>query len=87
MAHGGDPIASNYPVESALDLVRVITHLRSDLAEHPEDWENGTLAQFLDAMAAWVESFPKSYINSAEPIPEPDWRFVADILRAARIYE
>jgi hypothetical protein len=54
MAHGGDPLASSYSVESARDLIAVVTSLRSELIERPEEWENATLEHFLDAMAAWL---------------------------------
>ena len=87
VAHGGDPLAQNFPVDSARDLVAVITRLRSDLTEHADEWENSTLERFLDAMAAWLSAFPQSYINTGESTPDPDWRFVADLLRAARVYE
>jgi hypothetical protein len=87
MARGGDPLSSAYPVESANDLIAVVTHLWMNLRAHPEDWENPTLESFLQAMAAWLASFPQVYVNNEWPIPQPDWRFVADALRAARIYE
>ena len=87
MAHGGDPLSSDYVVESARDLVAVITHLRTDLDENPDAWENATLASFLDAMGAWLASFPQSYVNTGRSVPNPDWRFVADVLCAARVYE
>jgi hypothetical protein len=87
MAHGGDPLASSYSVESARDLIAVVTSLRSELIERPEEWENATLEHFLDAMAAWLSAFPQSYVNTGEAVPNPDWRFVADVLRAARVYE
>lgn len=38
-------------------------------------------------MEAWLGAFPQSYLNTGQQVPEPDWRFVADVLRAARIYE
>ena len=87
MANGDDSLASSYSVGSARDLITVVTSLRSDLIERPEEWENVTLERFLDAMAAWLAAFPQSYIDADESVLEPEWRFVADLLRAARIYE
>jgi hypothetical protein len=46
-----------------------------------------TLGRFLEAMAAWLEAFPQSDISWGEAIPEPDWRFIAELLLAAREYE
>ena len=87
MTQGGEPLAPDYPVGSAGDLISVIAALRSDLIERPDDWENATLERFLDAMAAWLSAFPQPYINTGEAVPDPHWRFVADLLCAARIYE
>jgi hypothetical protein len=87
MSDATDPLASNYSVESTRDLIAVVTSLRSNLIERPEEWENGTLERFLDAMAAWLSAFPQSYVNTDHAVPDPDWRFVADVLRAARVYE
>ena len=87
MAHGGDPLAFEYEVNDMRDLIAVITHLRTHLAAHPDEWENLTLDDFLGAIASWLAVFPQSYINNGQPTPEPDWRFVADVLRAGRIYE
>ena len=87
MEHGGDPLASSYTVESARDLIAVITSIRWNLSNRPDEFENPTLERFLDAMAAWLSSFPQSYVNTGQPIPEPDWRFAAALLRAARVYE
>jgi len=87
MAHVGDPLAFDYEVNDVRDLVVVITHLRTHLATHPEEWENPTLESFLGAIAAWLATFPQSYVNMGQPVPSPDWQFVADVLRAGRIYE
>lgn len=83
----GDPLAYDYPVESLHDLIAVVTSLWTNLQAHPDQWENPTLEQFLQAMAAWLASFPQMYVNLGRPVPEPDWQFVADVLRAARVCE
>ena len=87
MVERADPLAADYSVQSVGDLIVVITRLRSDLAENPDGWENPTLDRFLEAMAAWLSAFPQSYVNCGQDVPKPDWRFVADVLRAARVYE
>jgi hypothetical protein len=87
MVNGSDPLGSDYSVESAHDLVAVVTRMRTDLAENPDGWENPTLERFLEAMAAWLAMFPQSYVNTDQVVPNPDWRFVADVLLAARVYE
>ena len=87
MAHGGDPLSSDYDVNDVRDLIVVITHLRTHLAAHEEEWENRTIDDYLAAIAAWLASFPASYVNNGQPVPNPDWRFVADVLRVGRVYE
>ncbi len=87
MVRPGDPLSAKYPVDSVRDLISVVTHPRSNPEARPDEWENPSLERFLEAMAAWLSAFPQSYKNTGQTIPEPDWRFVADCLRAARIYE
>ena len=87
MAHGGDPLAFDYEVDVVLDLIVVVTSLRAHLAAHPDEWENDTIDSFLGGIAGWLASFPQSYLNGGQPVPAPDWRFVADVLRVGRIYE
>jgi hypothetical protein len=84
---GGDPLALDYPVQSLHDLIAVVTALGSDLVAHRDQWENPTLEGFLQAMAAWLATFPQAYVNLGKAVPQPDWQFVADVLRAARVYE
>ena len=87
MTHSEDPLLSGYEVNDVADLIVVITRLRTHLVAHPEEWENPTLDEFLAAIAAWLSAFPQSYLNNGMPVPVPDWHFVADVLRAGRIYE
>ena len=83
----GDPLAFDYPIESVQDVLAVLTHLRTNLESDPDCWENPTLPRFLEAMSAWLSTFPQVYINLDEPVPDADWKLLADCLRAARIYE
>lgn len=83
----GDPLAFDYPIESLQDVLVVLTHLRTNLESDPDSWENSTLPGFLEAMAAWLSTFPQAYVNLDESVPEADWKLLADCLRAARIYE
>jgi hypothetical protein len=87
MADGRDPLAFDYEVNDVHDLVAVVAYMRSHLAAHPDEWENDTIDRFLAAIAAWLDAFPQSYLNTGQAVPTPDWRFVADVLRVGRIYE
>jgi hypothetical protein len=42
----------------------------------------------LEALAAWVEDMDGYYLNQGKAVPEkPDWKHVADMLMAAKLYE
>ena len=52
----------------------------------PDGWENGTIATFLSAMAAWTAD--NSRTNGPARLPEePSWRSFAKILLAGKMYE
>jgi hypothetical protein len=75
-------------VNSKSDVVQFVEELRADLAENPNEWENPTLDRFLDAMAAWVKASDNYYRNTGRPVPDNvSWRFFAEVLAVARIYE
>jgi hypothetical protein len=61
--------------------------MQADLLEHPEDWENHTLARFLDALAAVLEALPLSYQHQGRQLPDPSWALFAQALVCATGYE
>lgn len=75
-------------VKTKEELIQFIHHLRKDLLANEEEWENVSLADYLDAMAAWMEDMDGYYKNTGQPIPEQaSWKTLADILFAATMYE
>lgn len=75
-------------VNSREDLIAFVRALRDDFKDNPQEWENDTLAFYLDAMAAWIEDMDGVYKNIGEQPPtEPSWQVVAKILLAAKAYE
>ena len=47
-----------------------------------------TLADYLEAMAAWIQDAEGYYRNSGQPVPQqPSWHNFAEILSAAKVYE
>ncbi|MGY5360334.1 DUF7660 family protein [Cronobacter dublinensis] len=40
-------------------------------------------------MASWIEDMDGYYLNKGLPVPDHNvnWAFIADILRAAKVYE
>ncbi|MCX5370294.1 hypothetical protein OG613_15015 [Streptomyces sp. NBC_00015] len=70
------------------DFVVFLAAALADLRDRPEEWENRTLGNFLEAWGAWVGDMPGWYANRGEVVPEqPDWHLLAAMVMAARIYE
>jgi hypothetical protein len=73
------------------DLAELISLLREDLHNNPDDWENHTLDHFLEAMEAYTRGVDKYYKFNKIPVDadaaSPQWQVFADILLGARIYE
>ena len=67
-----------FVAETTGDLVRVIEALREDLNRNPDNWENPSLDRYLEALSAWIA-------DTSSVCKDPV--FIADALRAARIYE
>ncbi len=75
-------------IRSREDLASFILNLSHDLRDHPARWENATLGDFLEALAAWCIDMPGYFHNRDEPQPEqPDWQLVGRMLLAASMYE
>ena len=75
-------------VRSKAEFLEFLEALRASLRDSPEQWENPTLERYLEALAAWVDACEYSYRNRGEPVPSGiNWRFMAEALAAAQIYE
>lgn len=75
-------------IESKSDFISFVELLVQNLRDNPEEWENKTLPDFLQAVASWTEDMEGYYENNDIPLPEHiNWRVIADILVAAKMYE
>ena len=70
-------------IETRADLAEFVRALLGDLQRKPETWENQTLDRYLEAMAAWIESSGEV----REEWDSPSWRYIGELLIAAKIYE
>ena len=78
----------NKSIRSREDFVAFVKALSKDLHDNPATWENANLERFLEALGAWVVDMDGYYINQDKPVPQqPDWKVVADMLMAAKMYE
>lgn len=75
-------------VASRDDFVDFVRALRDDLSASPEEWQNATLADFLEALSGWVQDMDGYYENNRLPVPaSPKWKNVAEMMLAAKYYE
>jgi len=75
-------------IKTKENFLAFVHELSKSYYDDPESWENNNLGTFLDALASWVEDMEGFYINHGLPIPENlDWKFMANMLGAAKIYE
>jgi len=52
------------------------------------EWVNKDLPSYFESMVSWIEDLDGYYSNQKLPVPENvNWKFIADILMAARVYE
>jgi hypothetical protein len=82
------PDADLAATKSYADVARIVELMREDLIAHPNDWENATLEQFLEALAAVLDSIPhRTERFSQEVLAGPAWELIANVLIGASEYE
>ena len=75
-------------VATKTEFLQFLEELLADLKQNSDAWENPSLERYLEAIAAWVNASDSYYRNSGQPSPaNVSWRFFAEALTAARIYE
>jgi len=79
----------NFNVTDRKTFIEFIDFLRMDLINNPENWENKTLPEFLEALSAYTEDIQGYYRNMKlnKNADIPDWSIFADIFNGAKIYE
>lgn len=76
-------------VATRLDLAAFVARMADDLRDHPEQWENTTLPEFLDALSRYLIDVP-GYCRNVAPHIDPDrpeWSLFACVLLGASVYE
>lgn len=71
------------------EFSKFLLQLQTDLEENPQNWENRTLFDFLEAMSRYTLDIQQFYKNTEQNInaDEPSWQVFADIMLGAKIYE
>ena len=70
-------------------FIEFLELLRKDFLDNPENWENKTLPDFLEALISYTEDIQGYYDNTKQNIDadKPDWGTFANIFKGATIYE
>ncbi len=75
-------------VRSREELAEFVRGLAVDLKRHPDQWTNVSLGDFLESMSAWIDDMDGYHKSQGEEVPSrPQWRTLAEILAASRMYE
>jgi len=72
-----------------LQFIDFLKELRSEYINHPDNWENKNIDDYLEALISYTEDIQGYYDNTGQKIDadKPDWKVFADILNGASIYE
>ena len=76
-------------VRTKEDFAEFLCLLARNLRDHPEEWENTNLEQYLQGIRGFVEGMEGYYANVGATVNlvGPGWRVLADVLLAGRVYE
>lgn len=87
--HGDEFIERAEQIGSRSDFCTFTRELLENFRQHPDEWENASLEDFLRALAGFAENMDGYYSNIGATIDcdVPNWRIFADMLLAARVYE
>ncbi|HVS35657.1 MAG TPA: hypothetical protein VMS17_08745 [Gemmataceae bacterium] len=69
------------------DFVEFLRLLLSNHRNRPEEWENATLPDFLEALQGFAEDMEGYYRNAGveADLSKPGWRVFVDLRLAARV--
>lgn len=69
-------------------LIQYLKLMAVEAKDADSKWENHDLSSFFNAMVGWIEDMDGYYLNKGEiPPVTPSWKTIAEILRAATVYE
>lgn len=68
------------------DFVGFLRAMSEDFVNAPEEWANGDIPSFLEAMAAWVEDRSGSPFDDTD-YNKTDYNAIARIIYMGKLYE
>lgn len=72
-------------IENMDDFLTFVVELAMDAKEHPEEWANSTITDYLGQMASWVDDC--SVFEEDIDWDNVDYKTFAKILYMGKIYE
>lgn len=80
---------NEFKVADRQTFIMFLELLRKDFLDNPENWENKSLPDFLEALSAYANDIQGYYDNLKLDInaDKPEWSTFADIFKGAKIYE
>ncbi len=67
------------------DFLSFVVQLAMDAKEHPDEWVNTTITDYLGQMASWLDDY--SAFDDTTDWEKVDYRTFAKILYMGKIYE
>ncbi len=68
------------------DFLSFLAQLTADFRASPQEWENRTVDQYLEAVQSWVEDFSTSEYNDID-WSRVEYSIMARILYMGKLYE
>ena len=80
-----NPVERIHQIENMDDFLTFVVELAMDAKEHPEEWANSTITDYLGQMASWVDDC--SVFEEDIDCDNVDYKTFAKILYMGKIYE
>ena len=80
-----NPVERIHQIEKMDDFLTFVVELAMDAKEHPEEWANSTITDYLGQMASWVDDC--SVFEEDIDWDNVDYKTFAKILYMGKIYE
>lgn len=80
-----NPIEQINNIANMDDFLTFVVQLAMDAKEHPEEWKNTTITDYLGQMASWMDDC--SMFDNTVDMEKTDYKTFAKILYMGKIYE
>jgi hypothetical protein len=75
-------------IKTKNDFIEFINVLIDDINKNPEEWEDKSVASYLESIQSWIEDMEGYYHNTGQETPRDiNWNFIATLLYVGKIYE